>query len=137
MFVNLLNRCRDVPIIKFSTDSVRWKWRYVGVMPEGRRILSIEAVKGLMEVQECAFGSMIEIMFNGLKKDIKDVRKDVQDSRSSLEFSQTGISAIGLKQDAANSQTNNISPPSIHTSFVSLSNVHQYGTRKAIKSDIF
>ena len=46
----------------------------------------MEAVKGLMEVQDSAFSSMIEIMFNGLKEDIKDIWKDVQDPRSSWEF---------------------------------------------------
>eukprot|EP00112_Aurelia_sp_Birch-Aquarium-sp1_P014296 Seg3079.3 transcript_id=Seg3079.3/GoldUCD/mRNA.D3Y31 product="hypothetical protein" protein_id=Seg3079.3/GoldUCD/D3Y31 len=57
-----------------------------------------------MEVQERAFRSMVEIMFTGLKEDIKEIRKDVQDLRSSLEFSQANISAIESKLDAANSQ---------------------------------
>lgn len=73
-------------------------------MPEEKGFITMEAMKGLMEIQERAFRSMVEIMFNGLKDDIKEIRKDVQDLRSSLEFSQTNISAIESKLDAANSQ---------------------------------
>ena len=73
-------------------------------MPEGKGFVNIEAVKGLMEVQERAFRSMIEIMFNGLKEDIKEIRKDVQDLRSGLEFSQTSISSIESKLDAVDGQ---------------------------------
>ena len=64
-------------------------------MPEGKGIANIEAIKGLMEVQERAFRSMIEIMFNS---------KDVQDLKSSLEFSQTSISSIESKLDAVDGQ---------------------------------
>ena len=73
-------------------------------MPEEKGFITMEAMKGLMEVQERAFRSMVEIMFNCLKDDIEEIRKDVQDLRSSLEFSQTNISALESKLDAANSQ---------------------------------
>ena len=47
-------------------------------MPEGEGFITMEAMKGLMEIQERAFRSIVEIMFNGLKNDIKENRKDVQ-----------------------------------------------------------
>jgi len=70
------------------------------VMHEEKCVVSNKSVKALMEVQEGAFRSML----NGLNEDIKDIQKDVKDLRSCLEFSQTGISVIQLKLDAANSQ---------------------------------
>ena len=73
-------------------------------MPEGEGFITMEAMKGLMEIQERAFRSIVEIMFNGLKNDIKEIRKDVQDLGSSLEFSQTSITTIEKKLDVANSQ---------------------------------
>ena len=75
-------------------------------MPEGKGFITMEAMKGLMEIQEHAFRSMVEIMFNGLKDDIKEIRTDVQDLRSSLECSQTNITAIETKVEIANSQSN-------------------------------
>ncbi len=50
-----------------------------------------------MAVQENAFRSMIEVMFNGLREDIKDVKKDVIELQKSLEFSQKDVSEIEEK----------------------------------------
>ena len=71
-------------------------------MPEDNSSIGLEIVKGLLQVQESAFRAMVEMMFNGLKEDIKEIRRDVADLRSSLEFSQANISTIESKLDAAN-----------------------------------
>ncbi len=63
-------------------------------MPGEKSFITKEAIKGLMEVQERAFCSIVEILSNGLKDDLKESRKDVEDLRSSLEFSQNIITAI-------------------------------------------
>ena len=73
-------------------------------MPVEDSLISLEVVKGLMEVQERAFRTMIEMMFNGLKEDVKETRRDVSDLRSSLEFSQVSISSIEAKLEAVNTQ---------------------------------
>ena len=71
-------------------------------MPEDNRSIGLDVVMGLMQVQESAFRAMVEMMFNGLKEDVKEIRKDVADLRSSMDFSQPNISAIESKLDAAN-----------------------------------
>ncbi len=73
-------------------------------MPEENSLISLEFVKGLMEVQERAFRTMIEMMFNGLKEYVKEIRRDVSDVRSSLEFSQVNIFTIESKLEVANTQ---------------------------------
>ena len=73
-------------------------------MPVEDSLISLEVVKGLMEVQERAFRTMIEMMFNGLKEDVKEIRRDVSDLRSRLEFSQVSISSIEAKLEAVNTQ---------------------------------
>ena len=35
--------------------------------------INFEVVKGLLQVQESAFRTMVEVMFNGLKDDIKEI----------------------------------------------------------------
>ena len=60
-------------------------------------LVSLEVVKSLLAVQESAFRTMVEVMFNGLKDDLKELRKDVSDLKVSLEFSQKDVSEIGEK----------------------------------------
>ena len=64
--------------------------------------ISLEVVKGLLQVQESALRTMVETMFKGIKDDIKEIRREVADLRSSLEFSQGNISSIENKLNAAN-----------------------------------
>ena len=60
-------------------------------------LVSLEVVKGLLAVQESAFRTMVEVMFNGIKDDLKELRKDVSDLKVSLEFSQKVVSEIEKK----------------------------------------
>ena len=71
-------------------------------MSENNSLIGLEVVKGLMQVQESAFRAMVELMFNGLKEDIKEIRRNVADPRSSLELSKANISTIESKLNAAN-----------------------------------
>ena len=60
-------------------------------------LVSLSVVKSLMAVQENAFRSMIEVMFNGLREDIKEVKKDVVELQKSLEFSLKDVAEIEEK----------------------------------------
>eukprot|EP00112_Aurelia_sp_Birch-Aquarium-sp1_P014172 Seg3040.4 transcript_id=Seg3040.4/GoldUCD/mRNA.D3Y31 product="hypothetical protein" protein_id=Seg3040.4/GoldUCD/D3Y31 len=60
-------------------------------------LVSLEVVKGLLAVPESAFRTMVEVMFNGIKDDLKKLRKDVSDLKVSLEFSQKDVSEIEKK----------------------------------------
>lgn len=71
-------------------------------MSVGQSSISLEVVKGLLQVQENAFRTMVEIMFKGIKGDMKEIRREMADLRSSLEFSQGNISSIENKLNAAN-----------------------------------
>ena len=53
-----------------------------------KEVVSLAVVKSLMALQENAFGSMIEVMLNKLREDIKEVKKDVIELQKSLAFSQ-------------------------------------------------
>ena len=57
-------------------------------------LVSLSVVKSLMAVQENAFPSKIEVMFNGLREDIKEVKKDVVELQKSLEFSLKDVAEI-------------------------------------------
>ena len=57
----------------------------------------LAVVKSLMAVQENSFRSMIEVMFNGLREDIKEVKKDAIELQKSLEFSQRDVMEIEQK----------------------------------------
>ena len=50
--------------------------------------ISLRVVKSLLQVQESAFRVMVEMMFKGLRDDIKEICSDVAALQSSLEFSQ-------------------------------------------------
>ena len=54
-------------------------------------LVSLEVVKSLLAVQESAFRIMVEVMLNGLKDDLKELRKDVSDVKVCLEFSQKDV----------------------------------------------
>ena len=51
-------------------------------------------MKSLLAVKGSAFSTVVEVMFNGLKEDLKELMKDVSDLKGSLEFSQKDISEI-------------------------------------------
>ena len=57
-------------------------------------LVSLDIVKSLLVVQERVFRMMAEVMGNGLKDDLKELRKDVSDVKGSLEFSQKDIAEI-------------------------------------------
>ena len=44
--------------------------------------------------QRSAFGTVVELILNGLKEDLKELMKDVSGLKGSLEFSQKDISEI-------------------------------------------
>ena len=62
-----------------------------------KEVVSLAVVKSLMAVQENSFRSMIEVMFNGLREDIKEVKKDAIELQKSLEFSQRDVMEIEQK----------------------------------------
>ena len=58
-------------------------------------LVSFSVAKGLMSIQENAFHSMLEVMFNRLREDIREditeVIKDVVELQKSLEFSKKDV----------------------------------------------
>ena len=62
-----------------------------------KEVVSLAVVKSQMALQENAFRSMIEVMLNGLREDIKEVKKDVIELQKSLAFSQSDVMEIEQK----------------------------------------
>ena len=60
-------------------------------------LVSLEVVKSLLAVQEGVFRTMVEVMFNGIKDNFKELRKDVTDLKVRLEFTQKDVSEIEEK----------------------------------------
>ena len=90
-------------------------------------------------MQESAFHALVEMMFNGLKEDIKEIRRDVADLKSSLEFSQANISTIESKLDAANDfppWVDTIPSFEITSDLINLPNLDDYNIDEHIPANV-
>ncbi len=69
-------------------------------------VVSLAIVQNLLDVQNKAFKNTIQLLVDGFKEDLKDLRKEVADIKLSLQFSQSKFDEAILKIDKINKQVN-------------------------------
>ena len=48
--------------------------------------VTLEVLKEMMEIQDCAYRSMLQILINDMKSEIKSVKKDIEELKLSTQF---------------------------------------------------
>ena len=72
----------------------------------GDEVVSLAVVQNLLDVQANAFKNTLQLMVDGFKDDLKDLRKEVAEIKLSLQFSQSKFDDATLKMDVIEKRIN-------------------------------
>ena len=60
-------------------------------MTDSSQYVTLPIVRELLETQERSFKTMVQMFFESVKSEVRDIRKEVNDLKESLTFSQKDI----------------------------------------------